>query len=69
MSWGLSMSDYVALTEQIDILRVNLNQANERVNFLESQLFDLQDEVEKLRQINGVLRKELTSALGFDNRL
>lgn len=63
------MSDYVALTEQIDILRVNLNQANERVNFLESQLFDLQDEVEKLRQINGVLRKELTSALGFDNRL
>lgn len=63
------MSDYVALTEQIGILRVNLNQANERVNFLESQLLDLQDEVEKLRQINGVLRKELTSALGFDNRL
>ena len=63
------MSDYATLTEQIDILRVNLNQANERVNFLESQLFDLQDEVEKLRQINGVLRKELTSTLGFDNRL
>lgn len=63
------MSDYVTLTEQIEMLRVNLNKANERVNFLEAQVFDLQDEVHKLNMVNKVLRKELLTAMSEDQRL
>lgn len=63
------MSDYVTLTEQIEMLRVNLNKANERVNFLEAQVFDLQDEVHKLNMVNKVLRKELLAAMSEDQRL
>lgn len=55
---------------ELNELRTNIEHLSNRLNEYERMIIDLNDEVEKLHNINSYLREELTKALfesaGFD---